>query len=164
MLKPWARAVVTAWVLVTVPLLLFCLFMMVVSLPRVLGTAWASMMEQQRLLAEAGSDGDIAGMAARVLAITAVALPILGIAYILPRMARQLGTAVWKKTRGRPLRQVTAIAAAAAVLAGLAWAWWPGDGAYRPVQPYERGTLFDAALPSPRFHRRGLPRAAAGRR
>ncbi|MEV7648238.1 hypothetical protein [Arthrobacter sp. NPDC089319] len=145
MLKPWARAVVTAWVLVTVPLLLFCLFMMVISLPRVVGTAWASMMEQQRLLADASSDGDLVGMAVRVLAIAAVALPILGIAYILLRMARQLGTAVWAKTRGRPLRRATAIAAVVAVLAGLAWAWWPDDGAYRPVQPYERGTLFDAA-------------------
>jgi putative peptide zinc metalloprotease protein len=29
-------------------------------------------------------------------------------------------------------------------MAGLAWAWWPGAETYRPVQPYERGTLADA--------------------
>ncbi|WP_244250857.1 hypothetical protein [Arthrobacter crystallopoietes] len=162
LLKPWARAVVTVWVLVTVPLLLFCLLMMVVSLPRVLGTAWASVLEQQRLLAEASSDGDVAGMAVRVLAIIAVALPILGIAYILLRMARQLLTAVWAKTRGRPLRRVTAIAAAAAVLAGLAWAWWPDDGAYRPVQPYERGTLFDATASLTSASSVGLAEGRAG--
>ena len=40
-LKPWARAVVTAWVLVIVPLLLFTLVLMVLALPRVLATAWA---------------------------------------------------------------------------------------------------------------------------
>ena len=28
--------------------------------------------------------------------------------------------------------------------AGLAWAWWPEADTYRPVQPYERGTLADA--------------------
>ncbi|WP_236777290.1 hypothetical protein [Arthrobacter crystallopoietes] len=162
LLKPWARAVVTVWVLVTVPLLLFCLVMMVVSLPRVLGTAWASVLEQQRLLAEAGSDGDLAGMAVRVLAITAVALPILGIAYILLRLARQLATAVWTKTRGRPFRRATAIAAAAAVLAGLAWAWWPDDGAYRPVQPYERGTLLDATASLTPASSAGLTEGRAG--
>lgn len=31
-----------------------------------------------------------------------------------------------------------------AVAAGLAWAWWPLPNSYRPVQPYERGTLVDA--------------------
>ena len=36
-LKPWARVVVTAWVLVIVPLLLFTLVLMVLALPRVLG-------------------------------------------------------------------------------------------------------------------------------
>ena len=49
-LKPWARAVVTIWVLVTVPLLLFSLAMMVISLPRLLGTAWASVLKQQSQL------------------------------------------------------------------------------------------------------------------
>jgi putative peptide zinc metalloprotease protein len=29
-------------------------------------------------------------------------------------------------------------------MAALAWAWWPDGGTYRPVQPYERGTLADA--------------------
>ena len=162
MLKPWARAVVTAWVLITVPLLLFCLLMMVVSLPRVVGTAWASIMEQQRLLADASSDGDFAGMAVRALAIAAVALPLFGIAYILLRMARQLGTAVWTKTRDRPLRRATALATAVAVLAGLAWAWWPEDGAYRPVQPYERGTLFDAAASFAPVTSAGLAEGGAG--
>ncbi|HEY1154861.1 MAG TPA: hypothetical protein VGE95_00990, partial [Arthrobacter sp.] len=40
-LKPWARAVVTVWVLVTVPVLLFSMVMMVLSLPRLLATGWA---------------------------------------------------------------------------------------------------------------------------
>jgi putative peptide zinc metalloprotease protein len=34
--------------------------------------------------------------------------------------------------------------AVVALFAGLAWAWWPDGGTYRPVQPYERGTLADA--------------------
>lgn len=142
-LKPWARAVVTIWVLVTVPLLLFSLAMMLISLPRLLGTAWASVLKQQSQLSESLAAGDMAGAAVRALAIAAVALPVAGIFYILLRLARQLTKWLWQATRGRAVRRGTAMAAVAAVAAGLAWAWWPGADTYRPVQPYERGTLAD---------------------
>ncbi|MFM9275516.1 M50 family metallopeptidase [Pseudarthrobacter sp. NKDBFgelt] len=143
-LKPWARAVVTLWVLVTVPLLLFSLAMMVISLPRLLATAWSSAARQQDLLAESLSAGDPAGAAVRFLAIVAVALPMLGMLYILLRLVRQLVTGLWHKTRGRAVQRTAALTVVGALLAGLAWAWWPDGGTYRPVQPYERGTLADA--------------------
>jgi putative peptide zinc metalloprotease protein len=143
-LKPWARAVVTLWVLVTVPLLLFSLAMMVISLPRLLATAWGSAAKQQALLAESLSGGDLAGAAVRVLAIAAVALPMVGMLYILLRLLRQLVTGLWQKTRGKFVQRTAAMGAVAVLLAGLAWAWWPDGGTYRPVQPYERGTLADA--------------------
>lgn len=143
-LKPWARAVITAWVLVTVPLLLASLVLMVVALPRLLGTAWASVQEQQAQLANGLADGNFTDAAVRVLAIAAVILPLLGIGYMLVRLVRQLAVGLWKKTSGRPLHRGTAMAAVVAVLAGVAWAWWPSPDTYRPVQPYERGTLFDA--------------------
>ncbi|MDR6416974.1 hypothetical protein [Pseudarthrobacter sulfonivorans] len=143
-LKPWARAVVTAWVLVTVPLLVLSLVLMVLSLPRLLGTAWASAMKQQSELSESLAAGDIAGAAVRALAIAAVGLPILGIGYILLRLVRQLTTGLWKRTSGKTLQRAVAMVAIATVTAGLAWAWWPGADTYRPVQPYERGTLADA--------------------
>ncbi|WP_285249711.1 M50 family metallopeptidase [Pseudarthrobacter sp. fls2-241-R2A-168] len=150
-LKPWARAVVTLWVLVTVPLLIFSLAMMVVSLPRLLATAWASAAKQQAMLSQSLSDGDLAGAAVRTLAIAAVALPTVGMLYILFRLLRQLVTGLWQKTRGKFVQRTAAMCAVAALLAGLAWAWWPDGGTYRPVQPYERGTLADATtsiLPS----------------
>lgn len=143
-LKPWARAVVTLWVLVTVPLLIFSLAMMVVSLPRLLATAWASAAKQQAMLSQSLSDGDLAGAAVRTLAIAAVALPTVGMLYILFRLLRQLVTGLWQKTRGKFVQRTAAMCAVAALLAGLAWAWWPDGGTYRPVQPYERGTLADA--------------------
>lgn len=143
-LKPWARAGVTVWVLVTVPLLLFSLAMMVISLPRLLATAWASAGKQQDMLAASLSTGDPAGAAVRALAIIAVALPMLGMLYILFRLLRQLVIGLWQKTRGKALQRIAAMSAIAALLAGLAYAWWPDGGTYRPVQPYERGTLADA--------------------
>ena len=144
LLKPWARAVVTVWVLVTVPLLLFSMATMVLTLPRVLGTAWANGLKQQAMLSHSIAAGDVADAAVRVIAIACLALPVLGILYILLRLVRQLATGLWQKTRGKALHRATAIVAIAAVTAGLAWAWWPGAETYRPVQPYERGTLADA--------------------
>jgi putative peptide zinc metalloprotease protein len=149
-LKPWARAVITVWVLVTVPLLLVSLVLMVISFPRLLGTAWASLQHQLALLSGSLGQGNFADGAVRLLAIAAVVLPVVGVVYMLLRLARQLITGLWTKTRGKPLQRATAIAAVGAVTAGLAWAWWPLPDTYRPVQPYERGTLADAtaaALP-----------------
>lgn len=143
-LKPWARAVVTAWVLITVPLLLFSLVLMVLSLPRLLGTAWDSAQKQYAMFNHSFGGGDIVDAAVRILAIAAVALPVVGIFYILFRLGRQIITGLWQKTRGKALQRGTALAVIASVVAGLAWAWWPGTETYRPVQPYERGTLADA--------------------
>lgn len=144
LLKPWARAVVTIWVLVTVPLLLFSMATMVLTLPRVLGTAWVNGLKQQAMLSHSLAAGDVADAAVRVIALACLALPVLGILYILLRLVRQLVTGLWQKTRGKALQRATAIVAIAAVTAGLACVWWPGGDTYRPVQPYERGTLADA--------------------
>ncbi|WP_346957750.1 hypothetical protein [uncultured Arthrobacter sp.] len=143
LLKPWARAVVTVWVLVTVPLLVFSLVTMVIALPRILGTAWDNGWKQQAMLTHSAANGDFADAAVRVLAIICIGLPILGIFYILLRMGRQLISSLWQKTQGKALQRGVAMAAVVAVAAGLAWAWWPGAESYRPVQPYERGTLGD---------------------
>ena len=91
-LKPWARAVVTAWVLITVPLLLFSLVLMVLSLPRLLGTAWDSAQKQYAMFNSSLAGGDIVDAAVRILAIAAVALPVVGIFYILFRLGRQIIT------------------------------------------------------------------------
>ncbi len=143
-LKPWARAVVTVWVLVTVPVLLFSMVMMVLSLPRLLATGWASVGKQQEMLSASLAGGDVLGAAVRGVAIVIVAIPVLGLLYLVVRLLRQLVTGLWKKTRGKALQRTAAMTAVAVLLGGLAWAWWPDGGTYRPVQAYERGTLGDA--------------------
>ena len=47
-LKPWARAVITVWVLVTIPMMAIMLVALVTAVPRVLGTAWAVVQEDAR--------------------------------------------------------------------------------------------------------------------
>ena len=106
LLKPWARAVVTIWVLVTVPLLLFSMATMVLTLPRVLGTAWDNGLKQQAMLSHSLATGDLADAAVRVIAIACLALPVLGIFYILLRLVRQLATGLWQQDprKGPPAR------------------------------------------------------------
>ncbi len=144
-LKPWARVVVTLWVLVVVPLLAFSLFCMVVTLPRIVGTAWASAGKQSTLLGRAWSDADVLEVLARGLAVVAVLLPVLLVAVILVRLLRQVATKVWTATSGRPLRRALAGLLAVALVAGLGFLWWPREGAYRPIQRYEDGTLTQLA-------------------
>ena len=144
-LKPWARAIVTLWVLAVVPLLAFSLLMMVLMLPRLVGTAWAGLGKQAAMLDQAWADFDLLEVAGRGLGMVAIAFPIFAITYILFRLVRQIGKSVWKRTHGRPVRRGIAGLVAVAIIAGLVWAWWPRPGAYRPVQPFEGGTLVQAA-------------------
>ncbi len=91
LLKPWARVVVTAWVLIVVPALAFVLVMMVLALPRIIGTAWARLVQEKDVLATAWSDGDLVAVTAGVLVMLAVVLPVAAIAYMLTRLVRQVG-------------------------------------------------------------------------
>jgi putative peptide zinc metalloprotease protein len=140
-LKPWARLVVTAWVLTVVPVLLGVMVLMVLALPRVVGTAWASARAQQEQMGLAFGDGDLVGASARAFAALIVLLPIAASAFILVRLLRRVGGTVWQRTNGRPFQRGLAGLTAVALLAGLALAWWPSPDRYRPIQAYEDGTL-----------------------
>ncbi|MGA8846167.1 MAG: hypothetical protein WB471_06090 [Nocardioides sp.] len=140
-LKPWARAVVTIWVLTVIPVLLGVMVMMVLALPRIVGTAWASAGAQQDRMAVAFGEGDLIETVARALAVVIVVLPIAAFTYILVRLARQIGGGIWRKTDGRPLRRGLAVVTTLALIAGLGLAWWPSETRYRPIQAYEGGTV-----------------------
>ena len=143
-LKRGPRVIVTAWVLVIVPLLLFTLLMMVLALPRVLGTAWGSLLHQSHALGVDWAGGDAVGVTVRVLAIVAVALPILGSLLVLARLVRSITATAWHRTEGRPVRRAVAGVTALAIVVGLTAAWWPDQNRYRPIQPFERGTITQA--------------------
>lgn len=147
-LKPWARAVVSLWVLIVVPMLLFSLLMMVLTLPRVVATAWVALAERGHALALEFGRGDVTAGAAQLVVMAATALPILGGGYILFRLARSALVGMWTSTRGRPARRGLAGVVVLALIAGLAWAWWPAPQTYRPIQAYERGTISDILAPA----------------
>ncbi|GAA1353457.1 hypothetical protein [Saccharothrix algeriensis] len=143
-LKPWARAVVTTWVLLVVPLLLVGMALLVLALPRVVATAWQGVGDQWRSASAAFGEGDLALVLVKVLSIAAIALPVLGIGLLLVRLVQRLCAKLWRATDGRPGRRALVVLCGVAVVAGLLWAWWPQGERYRPIQPEERGTVADA--------------------
>jgi putative peptide zinc metalloprotease protein len=139
-LKPWARAVVTIWVLVVVPVLLLSMVMMILVLPRVVATAWHNLGLQWAALQQNLGGGDFAGVGVRILSVLAILVPLLGTVYLLARLVRQVSTRVMRSTEGQPRRRAGAAAIAALLILALAWAWMP-RGQYHPIQANEGGTL-----------------------
>jgi putative peptide zinc metalloprotease protein len=140
-LKPWARVVVTVWVLVVVPVCLLSVLTMVLTLPRVLATAWVSLQERMSMVQALWGDGQVAGVLAQLLAIVALLVPMAGTTYLVVRLVRQLSRSVWRATDGRPARRALSLVLAAALVAGLGYVWWPRPDTYRPIAAYEQGTI-----------------------
>jgi putative peptide zinc metalloprotease protein len=158
-LKPWVRVVVTAWVVLVIPILLFSLGLIVWTLPRILATAWDSVGLSWDELTTAVSNGETAVASLAGLSILALAIPALSMAYLVWRIARRTSTKVWRATEGRPVRRGLALLVAGALIGALVAAWWP-HGQYEPIQETERGTI--AALSNTPVATQGsVPLAAA---
>ena len=139
-LKPWARLVVAGWVLLVVPLLLGLLALAVYLLPRIAATAWDSMRLQWRSATDYWALGDPSGVVVGVLSAGIVALPVLGLLYLLTRVFRRLVAKVWGATEDRPAVRAVAALAGVALLGLVAWSWWP-DGDYRPIEADDGGRI-----------------------
>jgi putative peptide zinc metalloprotease protein len=141
-LKPWARAVVTLWVLTVVPLLGALLVLIVLVLPRIIATAWDSLgLHWQAVVAHWGH-ADAAAVTVGLFSMLIIALPAVGIPYLLLVVARRTTRWAWRATAGSaPLRAAAAVAAAA-IAGTVTWAWWPDDR-YRPIAPDDRGRVSD---------------------
>jgi len=142
-LRPWVRVFVTLWVVLVVPILLVSAVVSVIALPRIMATTTHSVDVQASLLSARAHAGDLTGAAVKALAIVALVIPVGGMVFMLVRAVRSYGIRTWRATAGKPAKRGLAGVVAAAMLAGVAFAWWP-HGNYRPIQRYERGTVFDA--------------------
>ena len=142
-LKPWARWVVTAWVLTVIPVLLFVFGMMVLSLPRVVATGADSLAIQWAKVAGAVDDGAIAVAAVGGIRSAMIVLPATGMFVTLGRVAKRIGAGFWSFTAERPVTRVAlgSIAIAAVALAGFVLV---PNGEYKPIQAQEDWTFEDA--------------------
>jgi len=151
-LTPWARAVITLWVLVTVPLMALMLMALIASVPRLLGSAGAALGQDAAAVSSAWASGQVIDVAGHTLQLLGVALPVLATAVIVGRLALRWfgGLSAW--SRGSGTKRLAAAALSVVMISGVAWAWWPQPGAYEPIRPDEEGTLanlFTAASTGP---------------
>ena len=160
-LKRWVRIAVTAWVLIVVPLLLFQLLMLLMHLPRILGTAWDSGSKQWDTAAAAFGDGDWLGGLSGGVQLLVLALPMAGIVLMLVRLVQKMGTWTWRRTDGNPVLRSLAVVLALGLAGLLAMAWLPKES-YEPIRPDEKGTLVEgvAAVRDVSTGRASLPRAS----
>jgi len=139
-LKLWARLVVTFWVVLVVPLLLFQLLMLLLHAPRILATAGHSLVKQAGAVGTAFGHADVVAVLVGALQILILLLPLVGIILTLGRLGNKAGRGIWRGTEGKPVTRALAVLASAALIGGLAYTWLP-NGDYERIRPGERGTL-----------------------
>ena len=155
-----ARLVVTAWVLVIVPVLLGMAFSAILLFPKLAASTW----ESGSNLVGAMPDQDALPLAGSIARLFSLALPVLGAGLLVYQLVRMAGRRARGWSAGRPPRQAAVLVVAAALAALLAWAWWP-SGQYQPVRPTDDGTLVSAAtdVAAPAVAARPQPGLAPGR-
>src|SRR5205823_6404670 len=140
-LKGWVRIVVTAWVVLTVAFILYAYGVMLLHLPTIVGTAWASFVDLVGGASTAVQHGQVASGLFSGLQLVLLALPILGLAWMLVRLLQRLVLLAWVRTRGRPLHRATSFLAMTAGALLLALAWIPPPANYQPISPSAHGTI-----------------------
>jgi putative peptide zinc metalloprotease protein len=132
--------VITLWVLIVIPLLLFQLTLIAVHMPRIVATAGDSLQHQWHTASDAFGHGEPLTAIVGIVQMIVLLLPLVGIAVMFVRLARRAGRAVWRWSDGSVVRRSLVTAVGLATLILLAYVWWP-NGEYQPIQPGERGTV-----------------------
>jgi putative peptide zinc metalloprotease protein len=134
-----ARALVTAWVLIVVPVLLSMSLSAILLFPKLAASTW----ESGSHIASAIPGQGVVAVLASIVRLFALVLPVIGVTLMVQRLLRRTATRAWRWSDGRAERRALLAAATAGLAALLAWAWWPA-GQYQPVRATDRGTLLSA--------------------
>lgn len=162
-LKRSARVVVTAWVLMMVPLVVGELSYALWNLPRILSTALRSLTDQITGTAEAFREGAVAESVLGVVGSVLLILPMGGIAYLVVRVGHRLIRSARKATAGRPAARIGMLVAVGCVGAVLVGAWTHGLTP-KPLPP--GAPIVPALQPNQPTHpapTAGRPRSGHGR-
>ena len=166
-LKPWARWVVTVWVLTTVPVLLISLVLLIIYGPTLLLSAWGSVVMQSGVVLrsfEAGSITEILGGLIQAGALVAPSvLTAVFVAFMVWRVGRVIasraGVATWLGL-GRPgpvggplLNNGLWIAPVSVALCLALFFWLPlvsGNGSVQQIESAtpQRGILAVPEIPA----------------
>ncbi len=143
-LRPAARRLVAAWVLLTVAILGSSYLLLLASLPRIIPTAARTLqVVTLKLIGAVAAEHALAAILAAGELIS-VALPLAGFAYVLVMTVVRLLRALWKGAeRPGPRAVLVVVSVAAGLLLGLNVVTQS-----RPIQPAEADTIQSAA-PAP---------------
>ncbi len=141
-LKPWVRAVVTIWVLVVLPLLLFQVLVIGMHMPRIVATGWDSLGDQWTTASASISAGEPFTAVVAIVQMVVLTIPLLGIALMFVMLARRTVDALRRWSAESPPRRAVVVVAASVAVGLLAYTWWP-NGDYEPIRPGEKGTVQD---------------------
>jgi putative peptide zinc metalloprotease protein len=160
-LKTWGKLFYAAYILITVPLLLFMLYLMLRTLPRFVATVADASSQLLRQLGEAVTTAQIVLGGAIVVQLIFLLLPLLGLALLFTRLARRGVGLAWTWGTRSPAHRLIASSATAATILLLMVLWIPGllgPGPapiaavirFDPFTEGERFTIGDAVRPWPR--------------
>ena len=160
-LKWWGKLVFVLYTAITIPLLALVLFLMLKSVPRILGTSWDSFL---KLLGQAGTaygQGNVLSLVADAVQILVLALPTFGTLFVLYRMARGGAAWGWSWSKGSAGRRAVAGLAGVAIVGLVAFLWIPqlppalfarrsqataqAQSPWRPISESDRGIVQEAA-------------------
>ncbi|MFL5777355.1 MAG: hypothetical protein ACJ761_00300 [Chloroflexota bacterium] len=139
-LKAWGTAVFAVYLAVTVPLLLFLLFVILRTAPRLIATALDAMGHQVQTIG--GAVGPLVTLAA-IVQIVALSLPLIGVVFTLFTVARRVFAAIWRWSRPTPVRRVAGSLASAALIGVVAFLWAPQF----PLLGWGPGPLYAVTAP-----------------
>jgi len=107
-LRPITRALVTAWTLITLPLLAFCLGYLLWFSPQIALDTWAAMQDEWVALQAAVAASDIASVVVSALSLVLMPLPLLGLSLVLAAILVRLGGRLARRRAARGRRGVPA--------------------------------------------------------
>jgi len=140
-LRPAARRLVAAWVLLTVAVLGCSYLLLLASLPRIIPTAARTLQAVTIKLIGALAAGHALPALLAAGELISVALPLAGFAYVLALTVMRLLRALWNGAeRPWPRAMLAVVSAAAGLVLGLNIV---AHG--RPIQPAEAGTIQSAS-------------------
>lgn len=138
-----ARAIVTVWVLIVVPVLLSMMVGAVLVLPRVATSAWDSGRAIALSMPNQVHEGQVISLLASAVQLLALILPLVGSLLVTQKVLR-MGVKYGRSwSRGSFVRGAVATLVGLLMMSGVAWAWWP-SGQYQPV-PRQGGTIASLA-------------------
>ena len=122
-LKLWAKGVFIGYIALTIPVLVFLLFLLIKRLPGIVTVAWDAILTNVQIVKDAAADGDFLALATSLTQILILLLPLIGIAYMLYTLMWRPLKAAWRQPT--PARRLVGVLAMSVVIAGVAFFWAP---------------------------------------